>query len=794
VNLKTGADVISELGLELKHSPTTTELRLPSRLGLVPGAVLGCAGMIIVVMGAGIAAAACFGPRERLGYVALAALFVMALAYGLMQAVRVYRYGVKLSVTPDRLIAKRHWATGEPSLELYLSQVKLDETPRAIVISKGRRKLKMGTSLKAEERHAVVEFLRDVIDGHTQATASAVAAADVREAESSPAERAHSGQPDACATRPTSAEPRDQNVWGPDVLALCRRLQEFDLDDVHFAPNIPEPVVAAAVQSYLNLHDDQVLLAIVGVKKQGSPNFGCALTTERIYWPTRTRRPVDGTPLRCQWLDYAALPDQIKPRGLGSTIDLGQGQLLSLQGNQPLRDALINFLVAVRALARGEGARFGASESQRAIADAAWPQVAAAKMQTLALQTEIRAFEGRTRVAARAVVTLAIAFACFAIFVAIVAAGVPPLTPSGEQLFEWGANFGPSVVFDHQFWRLFTAMFLHIGLFHLAMNMYCLITAGPVVERFFGHIGFALLYILSGTGGFIASLWAHPIGMSAGASGAIFGIFGGLLGFLTVRHRDFPLTVLRPVRNGAIAFVGYNTFFSLSVPGIDMAAHLGGLLTGFVCGLLMSLGSQTQPQGSLRSAPALRRIAVAAVLSIALAGLGRHVIDRARAGILADPEMGPLIESQMSAAPAFNEFFGAAQPLLLELDRIAQQMDTINVDLGRGRVSPEGIAQTLDRLKHEARSLETRIAAVPARNKELQEIRSHIAAAQSKLAAMLNSIDHFVTSKDQSQFRGPVGFNESADAYIKEGKQIGGLRDAYIKAHGLTFVPAKSEP
>jgi rhomboid protease GluP len=575
---------------------------------------------------------------------------------------------------------------------------------------------------------------------------------------------------------------------------LCWRLRNFDRDDVHFAPNIPEPVLAAAAQRYLALQDDEVLVAIVGVKKEGSSSQGCALTTQRIYWPGRWRHPAVAGPRRCHRLDYASLPDRIKPGGLGSTIDLGQGRLVRLRMNQPLRDALIDFLKAVRALARGDGALVVVPESERASADRAWPLVAAACKHTLAVQSEIQAFQGRTEVVARPVLTLVLAFACFAVFVAMVAGGVSPVTPSGQQLLAWGANFGPLVVFNDQLWRLGTAMFLHIGLFHLVMNMYCLLTAGPVVERFFGHIGFALLYVLSGIGGSLASLWAHPTLISAGASGAIFGIFGGLLGFLAIQHRNVPLVLLKPMRAGAIAFVAYNTLFSLGVPEIDMAAHLGGLATGFVCGLLMSMVSPALAPGTLGWGPPLRRTAMAAVLALALAELGTKAIAIARAGILADPKMGPLVTSELRAAPAFNAFFTAANPVLLELDRIAEQIDAIAAGLDSGTLSQERATQMLRRLQAECRSLEDRITAIAAQNTELQAIRSRIAAAQTQQAGMLKSIDRFVTSGDESQIRGPAGLKASADAYVRECKEIGNLRDAYIRTHGLKIVPSKGGP
>ena len=123
-------------------------------------------------------------------------------------------------------------------------------------------------------------------------------------------------------------------------------------------------------------------------------------------------------------------------------------------------------------------------------------------------------------------------------------------------------------------------MFLHFGWMHLAFNMYCLAKAGAVVERLLGHIGFAGLYLLSGVGGSIASLSVHPTVVAAGASGAIFGVFGALLGFLALRHAEVPADRIRPMAGGTLAFIGYNVVFGLGVPGIDMAATSAGWRSG----------------------------------------------------------------------------------------------------------------------------------------------------------------------------------------------------------------------
>ena len=102
------------------------------------------------------------------------------------------------------------------------------------------------------------------------------------------------------------------------------------------------------------------------------------------------------------------------------------------------------------------------------------------------------------------------------VYVAMVASGVPWLMPSAEQLSQWGANRGIRVVLNHEYWRLFTSVFLHGGLIHLAMNMWSLLVIGPLVERLYGNLAFAVIYLASGVGGAIASLAASPIGMASG--------------------------------------------------------------------------------------------------------------------------------------------------------------------------------------------------------------------------------------------------------------------------------------
>jgi rhomboid protease GluP len=363
------------------------------------------------------------------------------------------------------------------------------------------------------------------------------------------------------------------------------------------------------------------------------------------------------------------------------------------------------------------------------------------------------------------------------------------MNPTGPEILRWGANFGPSVVFDGLAWRLFTCMFLHFGLIHLALNMYCLGTAGPLIERFFGHATFAALYVLSGLGGSIASIWVHPTYIGAGASGAIFGIFGGLLGYLAVRHREVPAALLKPMRTGAVAFIGYNMLFGLGIPGIDMAAHLGGLASGFACGLFLTAVAPARARDAGYLAAMLRRSAVVAVLATILAGLTGQGITAARVWLLADPRMGPLLKSQLNAAPAWNAFRAASGPVFLEFDRIALGIDQISAELGKGPVKRESVNEGLDRLKGDCNALGAKIPAIPAENAEILAIRNHLAVAQSRQVQALDALGQFVASGNDAHIDGPRGYNASTAAYIKEFQTIGSLRDAYLNAHNLRLLP-----
>ena len=118
-------------------------------------------------------------------------------------------------------------------------------------------------------------------------------------------------------------------------------------------------------------------------------------------------------------------------------------------------------------------------------------------------------------------------------------AGADLVNPNSAVHIRFGSNFGP-LTWTGQEWRLLTSAFLHFGIIHIALNMYALYQGGALVERLFGSTRFAVIYLLSALSGSVASGWWDPLRNSAGASGAIFGVYGALLAFLAVRRADIP--------------------------------------------------------------------------------------------------------------------------------------------------------------------------------------------------------------------------------------------------------------
>lgn len=170
-----------------------------------------------------------------------------------------------------------------------------------------------------------------------------------------------------------------------------------------------------------------------------------------------------------------------------------------------------------------------------------------------------------------------------------------PLGPTpgahAAQLVAWGSNASQRTL-SGEWWRLATSMFLHGGILHIAFNMFVLLQVGGLVERLFGSARFALLYLMAGVSGSLASVsWAFlqdRVVNSVGASGAIFGVIGALLAFIRQPDSGVPGTIVRDLRGSLSGFLLFNIIAGLIYPYTDNAAHLGGLAGGYVAGWLLA--------------------------------------------------------------------------------------------------------------------------------------------------------------------------------------------------------------
>lgn len=208
-----------------------------------------------------------------------------------------------------------------------------------------------------------------------------------------------------------------------------------------------------------------------------------------------------------------------------------------------------------------------------------------------------------------------------AVFVGMLLSGASLMSPSGATLLAWGANYGPYTL-TGDWWRLITSCFVHIGIIHIAFNMWCLWSLGGMAERLYGRFTFASVYLLCGISGSLGSvLWHRAPTLSAGASGAIFGIAGAVIASLKLG--EFASAAMAPgTMQSLIAFVGYNVIFGAISGGTDNACHAGGLLAGLVLGALIA---KAAPQDSL-----LPRLGVL-LLVAAVLGAGGYQLQRSRA-------------------------------------------------------------------------------------------------------------------------------------------------------------------
>lgn len=189
-----------------------------------------------------------------------------------------------------------------------------------------------------------------------------------------------------------------------------------------------------------------------------------------------------------------------------------------------------------------------------------------------------------------------------AVFLLMVFNGASFMEPTTRDILRWGGDSGPLVLLRGEWWRLFTSMFVHIGIIHLATNMWCLWNLGLLGEPLLGEFGMFSAYVLTGLAGNLLDIAMRPgfsvdhpgpivLGASAGASGAVFGLAGVLLVLLRSPLLPIPQIELKKLRRSVWYFailnfvIGIGANLAQTSVQIDNMAHVGGFLSGLALGI-----------------------------------------------------------------------------------------------------------------------------------------------------------------------------------------------------------------
>ena len=217
-------------------------------------------------------------------------------------------------------------------------------------------------------------------------------------------------------------------------------------------------------------------------------------------------------------------------------------------------------------------------------------------------------------------VTSAITAINVAVFIGTLVASGTFYKPDPILLIKWGSCFGPFALAG-EYWRFLTGVFLHGDVLHIAFNSWCLWSLGKLSERLFGRISTLAIYLLTGIGGYLASVASNADKNSVGASGAIFGLAGAIL--IGVKFGDLAISAgeKRAIFSSLVFFVVINLYLGSQVGVVDNMAHLGGCVSGVIIGL--PLASSLTSSKSTNNTIKLGVIVISCVL---LAAAGRELV------------------------------------------------------------------------------------------------------------------------------------------------------------------------
>jgi rhomboid protease GluP len=210
-----------------------------------------------------------------------------------------------------------------------------------------------------------------------------------------------------------------------------------------------------------------------------------------------------------------------------------------------------------------------------------------------------------------------------------------------QQVLHWeGAIDGVAVVEGHEWWRLLTAAFVHIGWIHVAVNMMSLLWVGPLLERLWGHGRFLIIYLVSAFTGNCGMLIEHPTGGGGGASTAIWGILAALAAWVFLNRAILPPRQLRSWTTQLVILFALNFWLTFDIPSLSKGGHFGGGIGGLlVCFPLDYLRFGGRRRGLGVAAVLAVPVAAAATLALYMAGPGGREMRQEREDLAARREL-----------------------------------------------------------------------------------------------------------------------------------------------------------
>ena len=273
----------------------------------------------------------------------------------------------------------------------------------------------------------------------------------------------------------------------------------------------------------------------------------------------------------------------------------------------------------------------------------------------------------------RPAITWSLIAANLVVFAALTACGLRLRGSPAEDYLRFGVNFAPFTT-NGEWWRLLTATFVHLGVIHLALNLWALWESGRIMEKLYGHVGFAAIYLLAGICGSVASMLWRADAINAGASGAVFGLLGALVVSFGRDPELLPATALDHLRLSVAAFAVYSVYFGFQQAGIDNAAHIGGLLSGTLAAAALAKPSDAAAS-RYRRVPLLAAGTLACCILALVASIPAPLY-RWSEEKQAEGEIKEFIGDDAKIVAQWNLIMGNAQKEGASFDQLAGQIES----------------------------------------------------------------------------------------------------------------------